>query len=78
MTADSFETNLRDVISNAFPDLSQEELSAAIAAFLGYIDVVNDIHDGLVADPRRCIPVTLTGSIQQGTVEAGQVEPKTN
>lgn len=76
MTGDSFETNLHDAIRRIFPELPEDELSSAVDAFVGYIDVVNDIYDTLAGDPERSITAaTLTAPNPQVTVEAGHAEP---
>lgn len=76
--ADSFEKDVQDAIGRAHPHLSKEQLPFAVEAFLGYIDIVNDICDRLADDPERSIAtVTLTDALLRGTVEMGQVEPTT-
>ena len=73
--ADPFEMDVRAAIGGAFPGLAEEELISATEAFLAYIDLVNDICDGLANDPERsATATTLTARPQQGTVETGQAE----
>jgi hypothetical protein len=71
--ADSFEGDVRNAIGRAYPQFSEEELSSAVEAFLGYIKVVNDIYDRLSDDPERSAAVaSLTACLPQVTVEVGQ------
>lgn len=75
---DSFTMDVRDAIRRALPELSEEELTSAVEAFLGYIDIVNDICDRLASDPERSIATaTLTAGLPRVTVETGQVGPIT-
>lgn len=72
---ESFELETRRTIAGCFPDLTEDELSAAVEAFLGYIDIVNDVYDLLDESEPNVIPAELTASDSQATVEEGQVEP---
>lgn len=73
---DAFEKDVHDAINRAYPQLSKEELSSSVGTFLGYIDIVNEIYNGLSDDSERyAAAARLTASLSQVTVEPGQVEP---
>lgn len=70
--ADVFDTEVYETIARLMPELTSEQLPAAVEAFLAYINIVDDVHDRLEAAEEACELTTReTGS----TVEVGHVAP---
>lgn len=73
--ADSFEA-VRQEIARAIPQLKDEEMTVATDAFLGYIEIVDDVYDAVLEDPERSAAfAALTANLPRATFEKGQVEP---
>ena len=72
--AESFEAEVREIVARCFPHLTEEGHSTAVEAFVGYIDLVNDVYDALQTDPERFAAAgELTATVSGANVEAGQV-----
>jgi len=74
--AGPLETDARETIAHLIPQLTDEELSVAVEAFLAYVDFINDLYDALELAPERfAAACALTANPSRATVEMGRVEP---